>query len=70
MNVNSVGNKIASCSAYIIVSPDLWHVRLGHVNYSYLKNMTDLGLISKTDFKSNFCEICVQSKYSRKPSKV
>ena len=29
----------------------------------------DLGLVSKIDFKPNSCEICVQSKFSRKPFK-
>ena len=37
MSVSSVGNKITSSSAYIILSPELWHARLGHVNYSSLK---------------------------------
>lgn len=69
MNVNFVDNKNASFS-YIIVSPDLCHARLGHVNSSSLKNMMDLGLISKIDFKLNSCEICVQFKFSRKPFKL
>lgn len=50
MNLNSVGNKDVSISSYIVVSPDLCHGILGHVNYSSLKNMMDLDLTSNVDF--------------------
>lgn len=36
-------------SAYMIESISLWHARLGHVNFSYIKTMQSLGLISGLD---------------------
>lgn len=69
MNVNSFVNKNSCTSPYIVISLDLLHDRLGHVNYPSLKSMMDLGLISRIDFKPNSCEIYVRFKFLRKPFK-
>ena len=34
-------------SVYLLESPILWHARLGHENYKSLKNLSNLGDISK-----------------------
>lgn len=68
MNVNSVGNK-ASISVYIIVPSDAWHARLGHVIFSSIKNMMDLRLIPKSELVPKICEVCIQSKFTRRPFK-
>lgn len=69
LNVTSVNYNIeASSSAYIVDSYDMWHARLGHASCSSsIKNMKKIGLIPKHDFQSKACEVCVQSKYARKP---
>ena len=43
------------------------HNRLGHVNFRYLKFMTNHGLISGIDNNSKTCEICIQVKMTKKP---
>lgn len=48
MNINSMGNK-ASTFAYIIASSNVWYARLGPVNFSSIKNMMDMGLISRSE---------------------
>ncbi|KAL9225479.1 hypothetical protein vseg_001396 [Gypsophila vaccaria] len=39
LNSDSVSNNIASTSAYITESIDVWHGRLGHVNVDYIKKI-------------------------------
>ena len=36
-------NKETSFSTYIVDSINLWHERLGHVNFSCIKEMKELG---------------------------
>ncbi|KAH7664959.1 RNA-directed DNA polymerase protein [Dioscorea alata] len=64
LNVNN-GYKTSS-SAYIVNSIDL-----GHVNFSYIKKMRELGLIhNMTNFnKIDKCEILVESKSTKKGCK-
>ena len=63
-------NENASSSAYVAVSFDLWHSRLGHVNTKSLNKLVTSGLIPKcTQPSDQRCEICVESKYARKPFK-
>ena len=38
-----------SSSAYIVDSYDMWHVRLGHVNSSYVMKLQQLGLTNMHD---------------------
>ena len=48
LNVSKImNNKTSSSSAYIVDSCDVWHGKLGHVNFSYIKKMVELSLISK-----------------------
>ena len=59
-------NKNASCSAYLIDSYDIWHARLGHANPTYVMKLQWLGLINMYDKQSKKCEICVESKLTKK----
>ena len=58
-------NKSAS-SIYMLKSSNVWHGRLGHVNYYTLDRLINLNLLPK--FKIDFnhkCEICVEVKMAR-----
>lgn len=71
LNVVSIVNENASnstASVYLLDSNDLWHARMGHVNYHSLYRMMNLGLLPKNNLnniKKSKCEVCVESKYSR-----
>ena len=42
LNVSEIlNNKASSSSAYIVVSCDVWHGRLGHENFSYIKKLVE-----------------------------
>ena len=58
LNVSEIlNNKASSSSAYIVVSCDVWHGRLEHVNFSYIKKMVELNLIPKLSLeKLGKCE--------------
>ena len=63
-------NNKTSSSTYIVDSCDVWHGRLGQVNFSYIKKMGELSLIPKL-FSENHgnCEVCVESKTTKKSYK-
>ena len=71
LNVSEIlNNKASSSSAYIVVSCDVWHGRLGHVNFSYIKKMVELSLIPKLSLENlRKCEVCVESKTTKKSCK-
>ena len=53
LNVSEIlNNKASSSSAYIVVSCDVWHGRLEHVNFSYIKKMVELNLIPKLSLEN------------------
>lgn len=58
-------------SAAAMVSSEVWHRRLGHVNSQYLNKMQDavqgLTLDSKTDISKSSCVACCEGKQSRLP---
>ena len=67
----SFNRNASTSSAYMMDSIDLWHARLGHVNMSYVKKMKELGLIHNiTDFSNIKCEVCVESKSTKKSCKT
>ena len=57
--------------AYNVVdSSNLWHGRLGHINFNSLKRMMNLKLIPNYAIdNSKRCDICVQAKQLKKPFK-
>ena len=66
-----MNNKTSSSSTYIVDSCDVWHGRLGHVNFSYIRKIGELSLITKL-FLENLekCEVCVESKTIKKSCKL
>ena len=75
LNISNVINENASSSsayfdsstAYFVNSSELWHARLGHINFGYLKKMQSVGLISGFNSSSmDKCQICVESKITKK----
>jgi len=51
--INSFDNEIYIPVALNIGSCDIWHKRLGHVNFNSIKNMTNLNLIPKSSFDTS-----------------
>jgi transposase InsO family protein len=61
-------NEINVISAYMVESTSLlWHARLGHLNYRYLKYMCKHGYISYQHNNKEKCEVCIQAKMTKKP---
>ena len=55
-------------SSYLLESSNLWHGRLGHVNYGSLRWLINMECLPKFDFDSNHkCEICIEAKLSKTP---
>ena len=50
---NIINNNASSSSAYIVDYCDIWHSRLGHVNFSYMKKMVELSLIPKLSLENH-----------------
>ena len=63
---SNAGNKKQKSSVYMLESSNLWHGRLGHVNYDTLRRLINLDHIPAfhIDFKHK-CEICVEAKLTR-----
>jgi hypothetical protein len=61
INKNDVG------CAYIVDSSLMWHARLGHLNFKYMKYMSKYELISYKQDVHDKCEICIESKIKKKP---
>ena len=58
-------NKNTS-SAYMLESSNVWHGRLGHVNYDTLRRLINMECLPKFKIDPNHkCEICVESKITR-----
>ena len=70
MNIYGIiNNNASSSSAYIVDSCDIWHGRLGHVNFLYMKKMVELSLIPKPPLENHGkCESYVESKTTKKDS--
>ena len=60
-------NENVSSSTYLLDFFDLWHMRLGHVNNSYVMKMKTSGLIPVFSFNNmTKCQICAESKLPKK----
>ena len=64
--LSSINKEVFGC-AYIVDSSYLWHARLGHLNFKYLKFMLKHGMISYKHDDEKKCEICIQAKMTKKP---
>ncbi|KAA0055836.1 ty1-copia retrotransposon protein [Cucumis melo var. makuwa] len=63
-------NANASSSAYLIESVNLWHGRLGHVNFASIRKLKDMRLINTSEtHETGKCSICIESKFHKKPFK-
>ena len=49
---NIINNNVFYYSSYIVDSCDIWHGRLGHVNFSYMKKIVELSLIPKLSLEN------------------
>ena len=68
LNVMSVNdnNAIKNSSAYLLESPNLWHARLGHMNYDTLRRLSAKEYIPKLNIDPKHkCETCVEAKLTR-----
>ena len=65
-----INNNATSSSTYIVDFCDLWHGRLGHVIFLYMKKMVELSLIPKLSLENHIkCDSCVESKTTKKSCK-
>ena len=59
-------NKKSMSSAYMLKSSNVWHGRLGHVNYNTLRRLINMECLPNFKIDSNYkCEICVESKLTK-----
>ena len=59
-------NKKSTSSAYMLESSNVWHGRLGHVNYDTLRILINMECLPNFKIDPNHkCEICVESKLTR-----
>ena len=59
-------NKKSMSPAYMLESSNVWHGRLGHVNYDTLHRLTNMECLPNFKIDPNHkCEICVESKLTR-----
>ena len=66
MNIIKCDMNKASTSAYILKSSNLWHGRLGHVNYNTLRKLINLNHIPTFQIDVKYkCGTCVEAKLTR-----
>ncbi|KAI3728565.1 hypothetical protein L6452_17203 [Arctium lappa] len=59
-------NKNGTTSIYLLEFSNIWHGRLGHVNFNSIQQLIKLKYIPKFDVDSNHkCPTCVESKLTR-----
>ena len=64
-------NKASTSSVYLLESSNLWHGRLGHVNYNSLRRLINLNHIPTFNIDSKHkCETCVEAKLTRSSFKT
>ncbi|GKU99886.1 hypothetical protein SLEP1_g12666 [Rubroshorea leprosula] len=67
MNINYNINNKGVVSAYILDSFNLWHHRLGHVNFKKMYEMSKLELIPTLPKNESQCKTCRLTKITRIP---
>ncbi|GKB35566.1 retrovirus-related pol polyprotein from transposon TNT 1-94 [Tanacetum coccineum] len=68
LNVTVVKNEINKMNsfAYLIESSNVWHARLGHVNFNSLRRLIKFNSIPNCHIDSKYkCETCVEAKLTR-----
>ncbi|KAK4386389.1 hypothetical protein Sango_2509500 [Sesamum angolense] len=68
--VSTISNKNSLNSAYLVESINIWHGRLGHVNYASIKRLKHMNIINTLDASECAkCSVCVEAKFVKKPFK-
>ncbi|CAN1352537.1 Retrovirus-related Pol polyprotein from transposon TNT 1-94, partial [Linum perenne] len=64
-------NENAVSSSYLVESCDMWHARLGHLNFKSLKLMKRMNLLPKLVMNNVpvKCPVCIEAKFSKKSFK-
>ena len=63
--IKNINNKNTS-SSYMLESSNVWHGRLGHVNYDTLRRLINMECLPNFKLDPNHkCEICVESKLTK-----
>ena len=63
--IKNINNKNTS-STYMLESSNMWHGRLGHVNYDTLRRLINMECLPNFKIDPNHkCEICVESKLTK-----
>ena len=66
LNVMTIINKNNQSFVYLLESSNLWHGRLGHVNYDTFRRLINLDHIPSFQIDSKHkCKICVEAKLTR-----
>ena len=61
-----IDNNKSISSVYMLESSNVWHGRLGHVNYHTLHRLINLKSLSKFEIDFDYkCETCVEAKMTR-----
>ena len=54
-------NEMNHCFTYLLVSSNIWHARLGHVNFDTLRRLIKLNHIAHFHIDSKYkCNTCVE----------
>ena len=51
--------------AYVVESSNIWHERLGYVNYKFVQRLMNMNMIPKSKINKDKCEVCVQAKLTK-----
>ena len=63
-------NAITSNFGYIVVSLDMWHGILDHVNIALIRRLKEFRLINASETNEiSKCHVCVETKFIKKPFK-
>uniref|UniRef100_A0A2N9HXG0 Integrase catalytic domain-containing protein n=1 Tax=Fagus sylvatica TaxID=28930 RepID=A0A2N9HXG0_FAGSY len=66
MTIVPINENKNKSSAYLLESSNVWHGRLGHVNFGTLHRLVNLNLLPKFQIDTNHkCETCVEAKLTR-----
>ena len=66
MTVVPINENKNKSSAYLLESSNIWHERLGHVNFGTFHRLVNLNLLPKFQIDTNHkCETCVEAKLTR-----
>ena len=66
MTIVPINENKNKSSAYLLESSNVWHGRLGHVNFGTFHRLVNLNLLPKFQIDTNHkCETCVEAKLTK-----